>query len=82
MSKGHFEFWKLNIHGEEIGTPQKVITATGVILQCHPRCNPNDVRHLCEIARKTDDYPVDIALWEGSEDMRLLTWSARIYWRI
>ena len=81
MSSGHFEFWNLNSMGDEIGTPQKVMTETGVILLCHADCHANDIRHLCEIARKTDDYPVDIVLWDGPKDMQFLAWSARIYWR-
>ena len=77
MNTAHFEFWNLSPGGSEIGTPQKVMTSTGVILQCHLRCDPVEVRHLCEIARRTHNYPVDIALWEEG----VLIWCARIYWR-
>lgn len=81
MSKGHFEFWVLSGDGDEIGTSQKVMTSTGVILQCDHRCSAIDIRHLCEIARKTHNYPVDIVLWEKSAGRSYVIWSARIYWR-
>lgn len=81
MGTDYFEFWNLSGAGDEIGTPQKVATDTGVILQCHTKCDPVEIRHLCAVARKTHNYPVDIALWSDSDTQSVLIWSARIYWR-
>ena len=81
MNKGYFEFWNLNAAGEELDKPIRIYTVSGLIFNCHHRCSMNDIRHLAEIARKTHDYPVDITVWRGPENARVLEWSARIYWR-
>ena len=81
MSKGYFEFWNLNAMGEETGKPQKIMTDTGVILQCHLKCDANQIRHLCTIARNTPEYPVEITYWDGPEEIQVLLWAARIYWK-
>lgn len=80
-SKGYFEFWNLNAAGDEVDKPQKIMTDTGVILQCHLKCDANQIRHLCAIARKTPNYPVEITYWDGPEEIQVLLWSARIYWK-
>ena len=81
MRAAHFEFWCLGNDGSPIGEPVRVMTDTGLILQCHPNCGPDDVRYLAAVARQTPDYPVDITLWGGPEGERILLWNARIYYR-
>lgn len=89
MSKGYFEFWKLDANGEEIGLPQKCLTATAVVLQSHPQAVVVDILHLCDIARETTNYPVDLTAWRlyeveingGMHPQKALLWSGRIYWR-
>jgi hypothetical protein len=79
--KPYFEFWLLDRDGVPEPCPRRINTATGIILNCHPRCDTKQVRHLVEIARQTRDYPVDICVWGGPEGDRYLIWSARIYYR-
>lgn len=81
MNSAHFEFWRLGGDGSHVGEPVRVTTGRGILLQCHPKCKPSDVMYLVAIARQTPDYPVDITLWEGMGDDRILAWSARIYYR-
>jgi len=80
-SVGYFEFVKLNKFGEPYGDIQKINTTTGLVLNCHTKCDPKNVSHLADLARETPDYPVDISAWDGPEGGRFMVWSARIYWR-
>ena len=77
----YFEFWVLDADGMPKPCSQRINTDTGVILNCHPKCDAEQVRHLCAIARQTRDYPVDISAWAGAENDRHIVWSARIFWR-
>lgn len=77
----YFEFWVLDRDGMPAPHCSKIYTETGVILNCHPKCDTEQVRHLVAIARQTRDYPVDISAWGGQEGARYLIWSARIFYR-
>ena len=77
----YFEFWLLDSNGVPMGCAKRINTATGVILNCHPKCDTVQIKHLCEIARQTRDYPVDLSAWRGPEHDRYIVWSARIYYR-
>lgn len=77
----YFEFWVLDSEGMLKPCPQRINTETGVILSCHPKCDTQQIRHLCEIARQTRNYPVDISAWKGPKGNRVLIWSARIFYR-
>ena len=78
---GYFEFWLLGADGLARGCPRMIETDTGVVLNCHPKCDTRQVKHLCAIARQTRDYPVDICAWTGPEKDRHMIWSARIFYR-
>lgn len=77
----HFEFWTLGNDGAPFGNPIRVRTETGLILQCHPACDTDQIRYLAEVARQTPNYPVDICAWIGNPGNKNLQWSARIYYR-
>lgn len=79
---GHFEFQLLDAEGLTSGPAQQVGTPDGVILLSHVKCDPENIRHLCNLAMQTPDYPHDICLWEGVDPNPFLRWSARIHWRI
>lgn len=81
MIGGHFDFYHANKDGSIHSGPIPILTEVGVILQCHHSCNEADIRRLCEIARQTPDYPVDLTAWRETSEGKELTWSARIYWR-
>lgn len=78
---GHFEFQLLDSMGDPKGHPTRINTDTGLILNSHPNCDPQQIRHLAELARNTPDYPYDLSAWAGPEGARYLQWWARIYWR-
>lgn len=81
MRDPHFDFILTNTEGEPIAKPVRVNTATGVALQCHPAIKISKIRHLCDIARQTPGWPVDITHFEGEGMDSQLVWSARIYYR-
>ena len=80
-SAGHFDFQKLDGEGMPTGRITRINTATGLILNSHPKCDTTQVRHLADVARETPGYPVDISAWDGDEGDRRLLWWARIIWR-
>ncbi len=78
---GYFEMWVLDSDGTPMDHPVQINTDTGVILNSHAKCDPEQVRHLCAIARQTRDYPVDISAWDRYGAHSKMIWSARIFWR-
>jgi len=90
MSNGYFEFWKLTSDGDEYGESIQCRNDVAVCLQSHPQAIVVDILHLCEIARTTPGYPVDLSAWRvydvtidgETHEQKSLLWNARIYWRI
>lgn len=76
---GHFDFQLMSAGGVPLDTPIRVKTATGVMLNCPDGMDTEQVYHLCDIARQTEDYPVDLCLW--NDDKSAILWAARIHWR-
>ena len=76
----HFIFQRLNNEGVPTGESVSCKTAAGIILQCPHTMDASDIRHLCDLAYESPNYPVDIVLWTGPEDMQLMAWQARISW--
>ena len=79
--RGHFEFFNANTDGTLHSEPFRVETEEGVIINCHPKCNVSDIRRLCEIARTTPNYPVDLSASKETAQGKQVIWTARIYWR-
>lgn len=78
----HFDFQLMSAGGMPVGDIQRIKTATGVLLNCPTRMDPEQVFHLCDVARAAPDHPVDLVLWSGLQnDKESITWSARIHWR-
>ncbi len=78
---GHFEYQDMSLGGLPIGEMVLVKTATGLILQAHPRMDSLAIQHMAAMARSNPDYPYDLALWSGPDNDRAMVWTARIYWR-
>lgn len=79
---GHFELLHTRRDGSITGAmPVRINTETGVILNCHPKADTAAIRRLCEVARQTPDYPVDLTAWRETSEGKVLEWSARLFWR-
>ena len=85
----HFEFQPLALDGRPTGLCVSCATVAGVILQCPVAMDARQIEHLCEVARTTPDYPVDLCHWidvkksvrhTGMKERRM-TWNARLYYR-
>ncbi len=78
---GHFDFVNMTLGGMPIGELVRVSTATGIALQCPPKMDIEAVNHMAAMARANPDALYDLSLWEGPDNDRRMTWTARIVWR-
>lgn len=76
-----FEFQAMSLDGRRLGESVHCDTVAGIVLQCPTAMDARQIEHLCEIARVTPDYPVDICHWTGPGNDRRMAWSARLYYR-
>ena len=80
-SSGYFEVYQMDLEGNPYGTPTRVNTETGLILNCDHRCDAKHVRRMAEMARLNADYPYDVCAYVGPSGDRRLVWNVRLYWR-
>lgn len=79
---GHFELQHTRRDGSIITKePIRCNTETGVILNCHPKADTAQIKRLCELARETPDYPIDLSAWRETTEGKILEWSARLFYR-
>ena len=75
----HFELQHTREDGSIITRdPICCATDTGVILNSHPKADPQHIRHMCALARTSPHAPFDLTAFGANEK---LIWSARLFWR-